>query len=100
MSTAAASPAPAVKKPRSRKPPELADLALWFGADRWSALEKQAAIARAWDGNKFRNEAAAMLEGCLKGYAPALALHVAAMALLIALGSAPTEADRARRPCS
>jgi hypothetical protein len=76
---------------QTAKPLELADLAHFFGADRWAALEKQAATVRAWDGNKFRNEAGAMLEAAVKRSPAAreAALHDAGRRLLIALGSAP-----------
>lgn len=89
---------PKTPPPTAPASADLATLTQWFGADRWDKLEKQAAIVRGWTGDEFRAVATGSLATFALGFAPAQAVHRAALHLLRALGSAPTPADLARVP--
>lgn len=77
--------------------PDLADVARWFGADRWDRLEKQAAIVRGWNGETFCDVASQRLELYLVTHEAGEAVKQTALHLIRALGGKPGAEDLGRK---
>ena len=81
---------------KRRKPstfPELEDLALFLGTDRWAKLESQASIVRGWNLERFHDEVRTQLDLHLVTHEAAQAVKLTARHLLIACGSSPQPSD-------